>query len=81
MNKSILGCLKDNDKKVVDIAKHFDVDPNAVYQSIRGKGSRRIRLKIALTIGRKPSALWPDNNSHTLLVDDALYHHNGGRDD
>jgi predicted DNA-binding protein YlxM (UPF0122 family) len=58
---------------IIDIAKELKVQRNAVYQSINGGGSRKIRVHIAVKLGKKPSELWTDNDHESIKLDNALY--------
>lgn len=77
---SVLDCLEANDIAVAGLAKELRVSRQAVYHSINGEGSRRIRVKIAHLLNKKPSELWLDNAPEKLKIDDLFYAsniHNG----
>jgi len=73
MDNSILKMLRDNDISVMRIAEHFKVNRSAVYQSIDGGGSRKIRVHIATLLNIKPSNLWADSDVKQLYLDDVLF--------
>jgi hypothetical protein len=77
-NSTILEQLKNNDIQVAQLARDLNVTRRAVYQSIAGGGSRKIRVTIASQLGRSPSRLWTDNDKNTLRLDDALYFYGDG---
>lgn len=77
MDKTILNQL-DGVKKVTEIAAIFACNRSAVYQSLRGDGSRRIRVFVAGLLETKPSELWTENNEDSLKLDDALFFHSVG---
>jgi len=54
-------------------AKNNRVTRQTVYDSIKGKGSRRIRVEIAKKIAIPPSMIWVDNDYVTKTVDDLHY--------
>jgi hypothetical protein len=59
--------------KVTDIARQFKVNRSVVYQSINGRGSREIRVHIAVLLNLKPSQIWLSNHPRVSLLDDAVY--------
>jgi hypothetical protein len=66
----ILSLLKDKGKTVSFIARKFNVHVQSVYESLDGKGSRRIRVEISLLVGRPPSLLFPNTPQKIKIVDD-----------
>lgn len=54
-------------------AKNLKVSRQTIYQSIKGKGSRRIRIEIAKNIEISPSILWGSNDDHVRIIDDLEY--------
>jgi predicted DNA-binding protein YlxM (UPF0122 family) len=58
---------------IIELAKELKVQRNAVYQSINGGGSRKIRVHIAVKLNKKPSQLWQQNDKESIALDDALY--------
>lgn len=73
----ILSLLKNKGKTVSFIAKKLDVHVQSVYESIDGKGSRRIRVEISSIIGRPPSLLFPNTSQKTKIVDDYEFMNSG----
>jgi hypothetical protein len=66
----IRSLLKSKGKTPSIIAKKFNVHVQSVYESMDGKGSRRIRLEISSIIGRPPSLLFQSLPDKTKIVDD-----------
>lgn len=58
---------------LVKYAENLRVSRETIYKSMNGKGSRRIRVMIALDIGMPPSIIWNDNSTPIKLVDDLRF--------
>lgn len=69
----ILEQLNAKGVPVSKLAKDLNVDPGAIYKTLDGGCSRRIRVAIAIVIGIKPSELWSFNNAYVNELDDALF--------
>lgn len=54
-------------------AKTLNVSRQTIYESIKGKGSRRIRIQIAINIKVAPSILWEKNDYKIKIIDDVEY--------
>lgn len=65
--------LKTNNLRVEAVARDLKVNRSAVYQSLRGAGSRKIRVHIAQLLNKRPSELWKENDPYELALDDGLY--------
>jgi len=64
---------KKTNLNISEIAKSLDTKRELLYQSIDGKGSRALRVAIALKIGRKPSDIWSKNSQNVKVLDDHEY--------
>ena len=72
--KEILQLLYSSGKRPSTLARVLGVSRPAVTQALDGKGSRRIRLKIASTLKLTPSLIWDDApRSQKILDDDEFY--------
>ncbi len=77
-NQAIIQTLKKKSGKTITcIAKDLHVSRQSIYDAISGKGSRRIRIYIAITIKYKPSTIWTNNNNIIKITDDYLF--SGGK--
>jgi len=65
--------IKKRGYSVSKIAKELQVNRSSVYQSIRGAGSRAIRIKIAILLETPPSLLWKQNDVITRACDDVCF--------
>ncbi|MDQ7089428.1 MAG: hypothetical protein Q9M50_02120 [Methylococcales bacterium] len=54
--------------KITTFAKNNKVSRQLVYEAIKGQGTRRIRIEIALIMQRKPSEIWLKNNEKRLWM-------------
>jgi len=71
----ILELLYSVHKRPSTIAHSLDVSRSVVSQALNGKGSQRVRLKIAKTINKPPSMIWVNApRSQSVLDDDIFYH-------
>ncbi len=58
---------------IAKFAKNNHTTRQSVYEAMDGRGSRRIRVKIAKAIGIPPSMVWEANNRATKIADDLDY--------
>jgi hypothetical protein len=55
------------------LALKFKVSRSLVYQSINGRGSRKIRVAIAIILGKMPSFIWSSSPVVITVLDDYFY--------
>lgn len=72
-NPTIRILLKERGFTGGRIAQLFSVHRSAVYRSMDGRGSRRVRLFIARVLSQSPSFLWPDNSESVRALDDFYF--------
>jgi lambda repressor-like predicted transcriptional regulator len=58
---------------ITKFAKNNGVARTNLYDALKGKGSRRIRVKIAKSIQIPPSLIWQDNHDIKKMIDDVYY--------
>jgi len=73
MTQTIRTLLKQKDLTGGKIAKQLKCNRSSVYQSLKGEGSREIRVYIAKQLDQPPSQLWTDNDKRKTIVDDYEY--------
>lgn len=72
--KDILSKLNQVHKKAVSgLANYHGVTNQAVYNSLHGQGSRRIRVHIAVMLGLTPNQIWDYESENTLILDTVNY--------
>jgi hypothetical protein len=76
MSAAIYSALKANDLTVIGLAKDIGVTRSVVYQSIDGYGSRSIRVRLALLVGKPPTTIW--GHCHQYQLDDLFYEKKAG---
>ncbi len=70
----IIKLLKERGKTTGHIVVQLGVSYQAVYKGMAGKCSRRVRVAIALAVGKSPSMLWMGEVSNDVLVVDDLHY-------
>ena len=73
--EQILEILYSLNKKPSTIALSLGVSRSVVSQALLGKGSQRVRLKIAKTIDKPPSMIWVDVPRPQKVLDDDVFYH------
>lgn len=68
---SIIQQLEDKGYTVITFAEKCGVSRSAIYQTIDGEGSRKIRVEIARTIQKSPIDIWGDTEKY--LIDQGFY--------
>lgn len=58
---------------ICSFASSLNVSRQTVYESIRGRGSRRVRIQIAIKINITPSIIWEKNDYKIKIIDDLEY--------
>lgn len=70
MSTDLLLSLRQRGKTVGALARNLKVHRQSVYDALKGKGSRRVRVAIALAIGVPPSHLFPQLSFDAKSYDD-----------
>jgi lambda repressor-like predicted transcriptional regulator len=70
MSTDLLLSLRQRGKTVGVLARSLKVHRQSVYDALKGKGSRRVRVAIALAIGVPPSHLFPQLSFDAKSYDD-----------
>ena len=74
MSNDLILSLRSKGKTVGCIARTLNVHRQCVYDSIKGKGIRRIRVYIAQIVGVPPSSLFSNLTYQAKAVDDADFY-------
>jgi lambda repressor-like predicted transcriptional regulator len=74
MSTDLLLSLRQRGKTVGAIASNLNVHRQCVYDALKGRGSRRCRVAIALVIGVPPSHLFPQLSFDAKAYDDCDYY-------
>lgn len=74
MSTDLLLSLRQRGKTVGTLARNLKVHRQCVYDALKGKGSRRVRVGIALAIGVPPSHLFPQLSFDAKAYDDCDFY-------
>jgi hypothetical protein len=74
MSNDLILSLRSKGKTVGCIARTLNVHRQCVYDSLKGKGVRRIRVHIAQIVGVPPSSLFSNLSYQAKAVDDADFY-------
>lgn len=76
MSNDLILSLRSHGKTVGSLARQLEVHRQCVYDSLNGRGIRRIRLHIAQIICQPPSSIFPTTkeNRRQRLIDDADFY-------
>lgn len=58
---------------ITKFAKNNRVSRTNLYDALKGKGSRRLRVEIAKSVQIPPSLIWRDNHKTKKMIDDVYY--------
>lgn len=59
--------------KISEYAKEKNVSRKEIYEAIKGRGSRKIRIDIAIKLNYQPSILWGNKENIARKVDDIVF--------
>lgn len=74
MSNDLILSLRSKGKTVGSIARQLNVHKQCVYDSLKGKGVRRIRVYIASVVGVPPSSLFSSLSQKAKLIDDCDFY-------
>lgn len=74
MSTDLLLSLRQRGKTVGMLSRNLKVHRQCVYDALKGKGSRRVRVGIALAIGVPPSHLFPQLSFDAKAYDDCDFY-------
>jgi len=74
IDQVIINAIRDIGISITTWAKaHGLGDKSVVYQAAKGKGSRGVRIQIAMVRKQLPSEMWPNRSYSINRDDDHLY--------
>jgi excisionase family DNA binding protein len=58
---------------ITNLSYRWNINRSMIYHALAGEGVRTVRVKIAKTLGKKPSELWTNRSAEVMRQDDELY--------